>query len=53
MVLAAFLVVFSIEMYQDGHFTEGMVIRTPQELKRFQKIYGIREIKTEYGTVSL
>lgn len=91
-ILAAFLVVFSIEMYQDGreipyyendlkekipfdpdkqyacvrssictgekvagfkskedgHFTEVMVIRTPQELERFQTIYGIREIKTEY-----
>lgn len=91
-ILVAFLVLFSIEMYQDGsktpyyekelkekipfdpetqyacvhssictgekvagfknkedgHFTEVMVIHSGEELKRFQKLYGITDIKTEY-----
>ena len=32
----------------DGHFTEVMLIRTPEELKRFQEAYGLEEVKTEY-----
>ncbi len=32
----------------DGHFTEVMLIRTPGELKQFQEIYGLEEVKTEY-----
>lgn len=32
----------------DGHFTEVMVIKTPNDLERFKKIYGITEIRKEY-----
>ena len=32
----------------DAHFTEVMVIRTPDDLKRFKQIYKVEEIKTEY-----
>ena len=32
----------------DGHFTEVMVIRDPDDIERFKKIYGIEKIKTEY-----
>jgi len=32
----------------NGHFIEVMVIRTPGDLERFKKIYGIKEIRKEY-----
>lgn len=32
----------------DGHFIEVMVIKTPEDLERFKKAYGITEIKKEY-----
>lgn len=32
----------------DGHFTEVMLIRSPDEEKRFKEIYGLDSIKTEY-----
>ncbi len=32
----------------DGHFTEVMVIKTPEDLERFKRIYGITEISKEY-----
>ena len=31
-----------------GHFTEVMLIRTPEDEKRFREIYGLETIKTEY-----
>jgi len=31
-----------------GHFKEVMLIRSPEDLKRFQKIYELDDIKTEY-----
>lgn len=34
--------------YEDAHFTEVMVIRNEQDLERFQKIYGLDNIKKEY-----
>ena len=33
---------------KDGHFTEVMLIRSPEEEKRFKEIYGLEEVKTEY-----
>ena len=33
---------------KDGHFTEVMLIRSPQDEERFKSIYGIEKIKTEY-----
>ena len=32
----------------DGHFTEVMVIHTPQEEERFKEIYGLEKVKKEY-----
>ena len=32
----------------DGHFTEVMVIHTPQEEERFREIYGLEKVKREY-----
>lgn len=32
----------------DGKFTEVVLIRTPQDLENFKKIYGISEIRKEY-----
>ena len=32
----------------DGHITEVMVLRSPEDERRFRKIYGLDEIKTEY-----
>lgn len=32
----------------DGHFTEVMVIRTPEDLEKFKRMYGIKDIKKEY-----
>lgn len=34
--------------YEDGHFTEVMLIRNPEDLERFKAIYGLDTIKTEY-----
>lgn len=34
--------------YSDKHFVEVMLIRTPEDLDRFKKIYGLTEIKKEY-----
>ena len=91
-ILAAFTVLFAIEMYQDnspvpyyektlketvkydpekqypvihcyvctgekiagfkdrtdGHFTEAMLIHSPEDEERFKKIYGLDMVKTEY-----
>ena len=91
-ILAAFIVVFAVEMRQDfgpvpyyekhlketvpydpdrqtavirasvctgeriagfrnkanGHFTEVMVLRSPEDERRFMEIYGLEKIKTEY-----
>ena len=33
---------------EDGHFTEVMLIREPEDLERFKEIYKITEIKKEY-----
>ena len=33
---------------KDGHFTEVMLIRPPEDEKRFKEIYGIETVKTEY-----
>ena len=33
---------------KDGHFTEVMLIRTPEDEKRFKEIYEIDNIKVEY-----
>ena len=32
----------------DGHFTEVMLIRSPEEEQRFKNIYGLDTVKTEY-----
>ena len=32
----------------DGHFTEVMLIRSPEEEQRFKDIYGLDTVKTEY-----
>ncbi len=32
----------------DGHFTEVMLIRTPEDEKTFKEIYGLESVKTEY-----
>lgn len=31
-----------------SHFTEVMVIRTPDDLEKFKAAYGVNQIKTEY-----
>ena len=31
-----------------GHFTEIMLIRSPEDVKRFCEQYGVDDIKTEY-----
>ncbi len=31
-----------------GHFMEIMLIRTPEDLAEFKRMYGITDIKTEY-----
>ncbi len=31
-----------------GHFTEVMLIRSPEDEKEFREIYGLDEVKTEY-----
>ena len=33
---------------EDGHFTEVMLIRAPDDLAKFKEIYKISEIKKEY-----
>ena len=33
---------------ETGHFTEVMLIRTPEDEKQFRKTYGLEEIRTEY-----
>ena len=33
---------------KDGHFTEVMVIRTPDDERRFKSIYGLENVRTEY-----
>lgn len=32
----------------DGHFTEVMLIRTPEEERLFKEIYGLESVKVEY-----
>lgn len=32
----------------DGHFTEVMLIRSPEDAERFKEMYGLDRIKTEY-----
>ena len=32
----------------DGHFTEIMLIRSPEDLRRFKERYGVESVKTEY-----
>ena len=34
--------------YDDGHFTEVMLIRNAEDEKRFKAIYGLDEVKKEY-----
>ncbi|MBO4846870.1 MAG: aspartate dehydrogenase [Lachnospiraceae bacterium] len=34
----------------DGHFTEVMLIRSPEEEQRFKEIYGLDEVKVDYFT---
>lgn len=31
-----------------SHFTEVMVIRTPDDLAKFKAAYGVEQVKTEY-----
>lgn len=31
-----------------SHFTEVMVIRTPDDLEKFKTAYGVEQVKTEY-----
>lgn len=33
---------------KDGHFTEVMLIRTPEDKREFMETYGIESLKTEY-----
>ena len=33
---------------EDGHFTEVLLIRSPEDEERFKKMYGLSEVKTEY-----
>ena len=33
---------------KDGHFTEVMLIRSPEDEKRFKKTYGLDVVKVEY-----
>lgn len=33
---------------KDGHFTEVMLIRNPDDEKRFREIYGLDTVKVEY-----
>ncbi len=33
---------------ETGHFTEVMLIRSPEDEKQFRKTYGLEEIRTEY-----
>ena len=33
---------------KDGHFTEVMLIRSPEDEKQFKEIYGIETVRTEY-----
>ena len=33
---------------KDGHFTEVMVIRSPEDERRFKAIYGLETVRTEY-----
>ncbi len=32
----------------DGHFTEVMVIRSPEEERKFKDTYGLKTVKVEY-----
>ena len=32
----------------DGHFTEVMLIKTPEDEKRFKEMYGLDSVKVEY-----
>lgn len=32
----------------DGHFTEVMLIRSPEDAERFREMYGLEKVKTEY-----
>lgn len=32
----------------DGHFTEVMLIRSPEEQQRFMEIYHLESVRTEY-----
>ena len=32
----------------DGRFTEALLVRTPEDIERFKRIYGITDIKKEY-----
>ena len=34
--------------FDDGHFTEVMLIKTPSDEELFKKTYNLSEIKTEY-----
>ena len=33
---------------ENGHFTEVMLIRTPEDEKRFKEIYDLETVKKEY-----
>ena len=33
---------------KDGHFTEVMLIRSPEDLREFKEAYKVKNIKTEY-----
>ena len=33
---------------KDGHFTEVMLIKNPDDEKRFKEIYGLDTVKVEY-----
>ena len=33
---------------KDGHFTEVMLIRSPEDEERFRKLYNVKDLPTEY-----
>ena len=33
---------------EDGHFTEVMLIRSPEDMRKFKEMYDLDQVKTEY-----
>ena len=34
--------------YIDGHFTDVMLIRSPEDEERFKRLYGLDKVRVEY-----